>query len=66
MMIRDRDTTLVATWDEVRKKDGRKHAVRGVIVGWVSRGKRVCAIVVLRRRFVAVLLEELKLVRSRK
>jgi hypothetical protein len=47
---------------EVEWKDGR-----GRVVGWVSRGrtKKIYAIVLVRRSFVAVPLEELKVTRKR-
>ncbi len=53
------------SWEETRKKDGRRHAVKGLVVGWVSRNKKVCAIVLIRRSLTAVSIDELKVVRSK-
>ena len=41
---------------------------RGRVVGWVSRGrtKKICAIVLIRKKIVAVPIEELKVVRAPK
>jgi len=54
---------VIVSFDVIRKKDGRVHAVKGRVVGWVSRGKKVCAIVVVRRSFLAVPIGDIRLVR---
>lgn len=61
----------VSAWDEqllVEFKGLRGHVKegRGPIMGYASRAKRVCAIVLVRSRLVAVPLAELRVVQARK
>ena len=66
-MTLDYDQWIPVAYDQARKGDKRKHPVKGVVVGWVNRGKRgVHAIVIVRRSFEAVPLGELRFLRSKK
>ena len=61
----------VSSWDEQIEVEfkGQRGAVkegRGPIYGYASRSKKMCAIVRVGQRLVAVPLADLKIVRSRK
>ena len=61
----------VSSWDEQIEVEfsglkGHVKAGRGPIYGYASRNKRMCAIVRVGQRLVAVPLADLKIVRSRR
>lgn len=59
MIVSDRDRLIVVSFldGKVRK--------RGPVIGWACRGKKICAIVIVKARLVDIPLTDLKVVSSR-
>lgn len=60
MIVSDRDRLVVVSF-----RDGRVRK-KGPIVGYVSRGKKICAVVAVKRHLVAVPISEVEIVLSRR